>query len=315
MNISKDLLYSYFEGTADQSDVSRIKAWAEESSENTEALLKERRVYDSTILCGSEVKFSSPARSRVFPMWLRVACGLLFLLSVSFGVGSIVNLESYRHNLTTISVPPGQRTNIKLPDGSNVWLNAGSSMSYASDFSKKRELSVEGMAYFDVTHDPDHPLVVHTYMMDVKVLGTKFQIDADPSRNVFETSLLQGKVKLYSPSGNIQAIDLSPDQKVSFRDGKYYITSIDDYEVFKWTDGLYCFTEKRFSEILMDLERYFDKDIVYDPVPSLEKTPLTGKIRISDGLDYALKVLQDGLKFKCTRDPSEDKNVIYITVE
>ena len=81
--------------------------------------------------------------------------------------------------------------------------------------------------------------------------------------------------------------------------------------MYKWTEGLYCFRDKHFSEIIRDLQRYYGKEIVYEPDPKLEKDALTGKFRIKDGLDYALQILQTSMRFDYTRD--QENNKIFIT--
>lgn len=84
---------------------------------------------------------------------------------------------------------------------------------------------------------------------------------------------------------------------------------IDDYNVYRWKEGLYCFKSKPFTQIMEDLERYYDLKIQVDK-KSIESVALTGKFRISDGLDYALRVLQKDVSFTYRRD--KDNDVIYI---
>lgn len=81
--------------------------------------------------------------------------------------------------MQTVTVPSGQRANVILPDGTDVWLNAGTTIRYPISFMKgKREIILDGEAYFEVVHNEKCPFVVHTYAMDVEVLGTKFNVEA-----------------------------------------------------------------------------------------------------------------------------------------
>uniref|UniRef100_UPI0026277B48 FecR family protein n=1 Tax=Bacteroides sp. TaxID=29523 RepID=UPI0026277B48 len=212
--------------------------------------------------------------------------------------------------MQTITVPAGQRVNLDLPDGSNVWLNAGTRMQYPVSFMKdKREVILDGEAYFEVAHNEKCPFVVHTSTLDVEVLGTKFNVEAYSKRKVFETSLMQGKVRVKSPENKNISVTLLPNQKTTLKSGKLVVSKIDDYNVYRWKEGLYCFKSKPFAEIMQDLERYYDLKIQLDK-QSIAKVALTGKFRISDGLDYALRVLQNDVAFTYRRDKEND--VIYI---
>ena len=311
MSIDKNILYLYFENKATDTQKEQIKLWAESSEDNMLDLLRERRVFDTAVVVGKRrSKLSSICRD-YSSILLRIACGLLILITATLALNS--QAWRFGDGTTTISVPPGQRSRVTLPDGSTVWLNAGSNMTYSSMFEKKREVFIDGMAYFDVAHNEKRPFVVHTYLMDVQVLGTSFDIHADKTKNVFETSLLSGKIHLSFPSGQGETADLLPGHKISLIDGSLHISKIDDYDVYKWKEGLYCFKNKHFSEIISDLERYYDKRIDYTPDPRLERIPLTGKFRISDGLDFALQVLQEGLDFRYSREKQSDNTTIIIT--
>ena len=195
--------------------------------------------------------------------------------------------------MQTITVPAGQRVNLDLPDGSNVWLNAGTTMKYPVSFMKgKREVILDGEAYFEVAHNEKSPFV-----------------EAYSAGRTFEASLMQGKVRVKSPANEKLAVVLLPHYKTTLKDGKLVVSKIDDYNVYRWKEGLYCFKNKPFARIMEDLERYYDLKIQLDK-KSIEGVALTGKFRISDGLDYALRVLQKDVAFTYRRD--KDNDVIYI---
>ena len=100
-----------------------------------------------------------------------------------------------------------------------------------------------------------------------------------------------------------------PDELLVTQPDPFYMSKIDDYNVYRWKEGLYCFKNKPFARIMEDLERYYDLKIQLDK-KSIEGVALTGKFRISDGLDYALRVLQKDVAFTYRRD--KDNDVIYI---
>ena len=178
-----------------------------------------------------------------------------------------------------------------------------------SDFGRRdRDVELDGEAYFEVAHNEKSPFVVRTHAMDVEVLGTKFNVEAYSAGRTFEASLMQGKVRVKSPANEKLAVVLLPQYKTTLKDGKLVVSKIDDYNVYR-KEGLYCFKNKPFARIMEDLERYYDLKIQLDK-KSIEGVALTGKFRISDGLDYALRVLQKDVAFTYRRD--KDNDVIYI---
>ncbi len=153
------------------------------------------------------------------------------------------------------------------------------------------------------------PVCVHTHAMDVEVLGTKFNVEAYSKKDFFETSLMQGKVKVTLPADKTKSVLLAPNQKTTLTDGQLVVSKIDDYGSYRWKEGLYCFHDKTLGEIMQDLEKYFDLDIKIHRKETADVV-LTGKFRISEGLDYILRVLQTDVSFTYRRDT--DQNIIYI---
>lgn len=109
--------------------------------------------------------------------------------------------QSFRDEvMNTVTVPQGQRVHLTLSDGTKVWLNAKTKMEYPQSFkvSDQRIVKVDGEAYFEVSKNKEKPFIVKTTKGDVEVLGTKFYISAYATTDVFETSLIEGKVKVHT---------------------------------------------------------------------------------------------------------------------
>ncbi|MCQ2146671.1 MAG: FecR family protein, partial [Bacteroidales bacterium] len=185
-----------------------------------------------------------------------------------------------------------------------------SKLVYPSAFEKGlREVTLEGEAFFDVTKMADTPFRVNTSILDVKVLGTQFNLVANSSRNEFEAALMQGKIEVCSQDNEKPLVTLHPNQ-VAFLSGGKIVTKIIDFEdQYRWKEGLYCFKNQTIMEIISDLEKYYDVKIVLNN-SKLSTSKLTGKFRISDGLDYALRVLQMSAKFTFERD--KENGIVYI---
>ena len=199
---------------------------------------------------------------------------------------------------------------ITLPDQSVVTLNRYSTLSFPSRFrGAKREVRLTGEAYFDVTKDKSKPFIVQTDNYNVEVLGTQFDVNAYSETGEFETTLLSGSVKVASASDSTQKITLKPNNKVFLQDGKLHVTAVDDYNPYRWKEGLICFKNETFTSIMKDFEKYYGLTIQVKN-KNVFKYVYTGKFRQTDGIDYALRVLQKDIKFTYQRD--DENQIIYI---
>ena len=166
------------------------------------------------------------------------------------------------------SSPYGQRSAILLPDGSKVYLNAGSSLHYPHDFDagSQRLVHLQGEAFFDVAKDPHKPFVVKTQALAVTVLGTRFNVKAYADEELVETTLVTGKVALNRISTQAglpawqQPIRLRPNQKADFskRDGKLVLASVDPQVYTGWVEGKLLFRDSPLPEVVRTLNRAFN---------------------------------------------------------
>lgn len=268
--MDKNSLYRFFEGQASIEEMKAVKEWAESSEEHSKQFHRERKLFNAMILIGNPkwTAINTTKRNRYFIReFLKIASVIIIAVSITATIFSITN-EHHKHvdiAMQTIIVPAGQRVNIELPDGSNVWLNAGTQMQYPVSFMEdKREIILDGEAYFDVARNEKCPFIVHTHAMDIEVLGTKFNVEAYAKQQNFEASLIQGKIKIKSPSDNNISQVLLPDYKSTLKNGKLVISKIEDYNIYRWKEGLYCFKNKSFIEIIKDLEKYYNLKIIVD---------------------------------------------------
>ena len=212
--------------------------------------------------------------------------------------------------MQTISVPAGQRINITLPDGTNVWLNARTTIKYPIAFEKKiRHIVLDGEAYFDVAKDKKRPFIVQTDKCNLEVLGTKFNVDAYADKEEFETTLMEGSVKVTSQQNPQEQLVLAPDCKAYLYKGKLKVAHVDDYNPYRWREGLICFKNESFASIMKEFEKYYGVNIQIRHNNAL-KYFFSGKFRQTDGIDYALRVLQKDIRFKYSRD--DENQIIYI---
>ena len=313
--MNKETLYKFFEGNASFEEEVAVKQWMEESIENRQSFLKERKLFDAMLLLGNEKVIKAGKKrysinlSSLRTELIKIAAVIAITLEGSY----LYHQYSFEKELmatNTISVPAGQRINMTLTDGTNVWLNARTSLTYPVKFSKKnRQVILDGEAYFEVAKDKTKPFIVQTNKYNVEVLGTKFDVNAYSETGEFETTLMSGSVRVASTSDPAQKLTLKPNNKVYLQDGELHVSVVDDFNPYRWKEGLICFKNESFTSIMKDFEKYYGLTIQVRNKEVL-KYVYTGKFRQTDGIDYALRVLQKDIKFSYQRD--DENQIIYI---
>ena len=213
--------------------------------------------------------------------------------------------------MNTLYTPAGQRAQLVLQDGTEVWLNAKSKLVYPAQFvGKERRVIVEGEAFFNVAKNPSKPFIVSTQDVDMKVLGTQFNVFCYPDAGYIQTSLLEGSVKVFFPDKENEGVILKPDQQVTVSQGEMHVSPINLEDHFLWREGIYAFENEPLIEILKKMELYYDVRIVVKDT-SLFNDTYTGKFRQRDSLDDVFRVLQQIRRFKIEKD--KDRNIITLS--
>ena len=174
---------------------------------------------------------------------------------------------------THIVAGKGIRKKVVLPDGTLVWLNAGSKLSYDTGFNQQkiRQVFLIGEAFFDVAHRKSQPFIVHTEKISVKVLGTAFNIQAYPGENKSEATLIRGSIELSVNDQSGQKVILNPSEKFAFSTEKKTMV-IDHVEPVKigndeyieetsWKDNQLVFQNETLEDLKPRLERWFNIQI------------------------------------------------------
>ena len=189
---------------------------------------------------------------------------------------------------TQLIVPNGKRSTLMLEDGSKLWVNAGSRIVYPAKFeAKKREIYVDGEVYLEVFHDENRPFIVKTDNMDVKVLGTSFNIMAYEKDELHTVVLVNGSVQVNTEDN--QKTRLTPNKMLSFSEGICNVKDVDVTDYISWKEGLYKYERESLSIILDRLTRYYGKNIEYDSQVSALKC--SGKLDMQEDLEVVLSGL------------------------
>lgn len=163
------------------------------------------------------------------------------------------------HNLNILSTAKGQTYSVRLPDGSLVWLNAASSLTYPPKLMQhgKRKVILQGEGYFEIAKDKAHPFIVTTDKQEVEVLGTHFNISSYPDEKSVKTTLLQGSLKVNN------AI-LKPNQQAILSHNIIKIVDVDVGEAVAWKDGVFRFSnDENITSIMRKLARWYNIDVEY----------------------------------------------------
>ncbi len=157
----------------------------------------------------------------------------------------------------------GQTYRVLLPDGSTVWLNAMSELTYRPALVEagKRVVQLKGEAYFEIAKDTKHPFVVKSRNQEVQVLGTHFNVNAYNDEPFVTTTLLEGAVRLHT--GGVERL-LSPGQQAVNRGGELRIRTVNLDNITDWKDGDFAFQQVDFRTALRKIERWYDVEMVYD---------------------------------------------------
>lgn len=318
--MDKELLYRFFEGSASPEEVEQIQFWLDSSSAHQKEFLEQRQVFDAMILLPgvedeasvseSSSSLSTTLESRRYHSFFTI---LKYVAVVILSVGITLSLFHYfspskQPVMLTASVPAGQRARIMLPDSSTVWLNSGSTLEYPSFFTKdKRDVKLDGEGYFTVTKNRHKPFTVSTSNGRVTVLGTVFNVKSYNGESRFEASLVSGRIKAKGNTG--REVILLPQQKMVWDNGNVQVlsTNTDDY---LWKNGILTFNNQSLESVMEDLSRTFDRKIIIKN-NGLRHEILTGKFRVSDGLDYALQVLCDMYDFRYSTDSDTGVTLVY----
>jgi ferric-dicitrate binding protein FerR (iron transport regulator) len=314
--MDRNILHKFYKGLASAEEKEGIKQWLESDPRHEKEFLNEREFMNALLFSAQHPDFTRKAIKRkhaslrgLYTEILKIAAVVALTLAGGFYFYT-EKMQEVTSAVHTINVPPGQRVNLLLPDGTRVWLNARSEIKYPAFFSaRERKVELNGEAYFEVSHNEKAPFVVHTDKCDIEVLGTTFDVDAYSNSDYFSVALIEGSVKVTNNEKPGNTLTLAPRYKADYVNGLLSAGVIDDYDTYRWRDGLFCFKNMNFTDLLQRLEKCYDIRICVEN-DNFSNYVISGKLRISDGIDNALRILQKDAKYTFVRD--SETNVIYI---
>lgn len=304
--ISPQLLKRYIDGQCTPEEVFQVDEWYASLSEETEAAFDQQRHLAKV---QEEIRRQSPGEVPAVPLrrqglgrYLRYAAAAIILLVAGVGVNYFLsqNKSVFRPGTDTYSIVNKTRQVRKhvFPDGSEAWLNPGTRITYAKEDFKKdsREVSLEGEAFFEVTHDASRPFFVHGESVQVKVLGTSFNVRANKGEAEYEVSVVTGKVSVTADKG--REVMLLPHQQAVFKVASGELLSEEVPVVAEkaplWQPVSLTFRDAKLGEVVKKLEEKFDVKIRLEN-PDLENCRVKATFdqnRLSEILDMTMQIVE-----------------------
>jgi transmembrane sensor len=215
-------------------------------------------------------------------------------VNVSVNDTTKMGQENADNGFNQLIVPYGKRSTITLSDGTKVWLNSGSRLVYTPAFTgKSREVYLEGEGYFEVTKNEKRPFFVRTDAIQVKVYGTKFDVQAYKSDNEYSTILIEGKISLDLKDKSLsEEIFLTPNQKASLskEQREIQLSNVENFENYiGWIDGYLTFQNETVSELIKQVAHYYN--ITIDSRLEGNLTKISGKLDLKDDPERVVNTL------------------------
>lgn len=296
-NERKREIYSSVRGDADAGDIYKKAklTWALMSSTKKMPDYKVEESYRMLHARISTKHFSLKLHS--YFRYVAVLMAVLGISTLTFYFGKQNSFgPSSKLKYTSVVTDKGQISKVILPDSSIVWLNSGSTLTYDNNYSfNNRDLKLSGQAFLEVKKNKNLPLVVASGNLMVKVLGTRFDVNAYPDENKIKVTLESGEIELLNSADNSFNYKLSPGEMAEFESitRKVEIKTVESKDYANWKNGELIFVDTPLAEVFKRLERKFDIKIEVNN-PRVYKSVFNAKFK-----NESLKEILDYIQFSC----------------
>lgn len=273
----EQIIIRYLSGKANPQEIDMLTEWIFLSPENKKIFMQMRNIWEIThpVFSPQEIDTNKALANlmhakgkkiSLFAYWQRIAS---ILLLPFIGLSLFLYLQNTPTQQKKLPItyqqvfaPYGTYTQLGLPDGSKVWLNAGSSVKYPIPFEpQQREVFLSGEAYFEIVSDEKNPFVVKTNKLNVVAKGTAFNIEAYPKDSLISVTMVEGILDVVI--GKSHAFNLLPGQRVCYNQDNdmYQISTTDPYKWYAWKDGKMVFRNDRLDYVFKRIGQTFNVDI------------------------------------------------------
>lgn len=317
--MNTELLEKYISGNASTQETIEVYQWIEADEAHKKEFMALRKMHDVLLWQSASEENGKRAKIRVFTtrFFIELAkIAAIILITVTAYTylapkSAVLAPTTELAKMQTLYVPAGQRARITLQDGTKVWINSQSTLTFPSSFEgKERNVSLDGEAYFEVAKNPEQPFSVNAQQYVVRALGTQFNLKAYRQGDDFSASLIEGAVEISTQQAGMppKTTRLQPGI-TAYAVGDNLKMRHNDESLLLWREGIIYFNNKTIAEMVPQLQRYFDIDIDVQNRQLLNQR-FTGKFRVQDGIEHLLRVLQLRNNFTWQRDT--ENNIITI---
>lgn len=329
----KLLVVKYITGQASEKEADWVRAWIKESPANEAYFAELYETWHNALISGHQIDTDKAysefldrtgqkaewAGTGIRQIWRRIAAAAAIVICFSAGFYYFTKPASKESELTVVNVTKGTRKQLVLPDGSKVWINAGSTLKYKKDFGKtSRTVYLSGEAYFDIAPgDKKIPFMVKTKDFVIRDIGTVFNIKAYSEMPVFEAAVLEGEVsvegrfnqnvksaKVFLKRRQILKVDMEhasrgevagPLSKSTYKaDVPVQIQQLNPEEedqYIGWKDGLLAFHDSSFGQIARDIERRYNVRVIFEN-EDLKEFKYSGSFRSVNDVSTVLEIIK-----------------------
>lgn len=305
----KDTAFKYFEGRATDAELEKLLDWLRKKENrivfNSYRLDWKKRLEPGRFPGGGEESwqrlqaelgqksYNRWQKSRKIQQFFRVAAIFFFVVSLGSMAWFFTHQpQNIPETFTSVMAEYGQISKVQLPDGSLVWLNAGSQITYNNFFStENREVSLSGEAYFDVTKSETLPLVVDCNGLKVKVLGTRFNVNAYETGKKAEVVLEEGTVELLHAQSNTGFYRMKPGERVNINleTNQYSARMVNTARYTSWREGIVNIYDLSIEDLVKKLEKRYNQQ--FELTPDVKELRYTFTIE-NEPLEDVLKLME-----------------------
>lgn len=325
--LNEDIIIRYLENRCSEEDFVLINEWMKESDENAGELFRMEEIYqlgkfpfeeENLVVraerrLGRRLKRENQKKQEVFKLRsvLRYAAAIVGVMVLAAGLAYWFRNKA--EELVVASAAHGQVREMLLPDGTKVWLNQSSVLKYPRAFEgKERHVYLDGEAYFEVARNHEKPFMVKSPAMDVRVLGTSFNIKCRPDNSFAETTLIEGEVEVKDKSDKGR-ITLLPGQKAVLNrvTGRMQVKQVDPKMEIVWHNDLIPFEKSSIFQIAAALERFYGVKIILSPDVDSTNT-YSGVLKKKDNIESVLNSLRNSIPFNYKK--VDDNNIFILSL-
>lgn len=327
-NDFENIIIKVLQGSEDKELLDKFTVWYNESDDNKLLFLQLKDIYDrrrggiypeESYVYETWNRLNKTVRSRKSSkrslnlIILGASVAAIAIVLMVLGIGVLNKNNGYIEWIEVSTFPRSAPKTINLPDGSTVIMNASSYLSYPEKFtSNKKEVFLDGEAYFKVINDNKSEFVVHTTRQSINVLGTEFNVLGYSSNHITITTLVNGKIELETFDEHDRIVDkvvMRPNDQIKFdrEVNETNVSKVDIAEVKAWINGVYSFRETSIEEITQRMGKVIGATFIV-PDEEIRNEEYTGKLFYNQTFEEIIEVLNfnDQFKFEI------DNDTIYI---